>query len=179
MKNILVISTSLRRNSNSEALADEFIKGAKESGNKVEKATLRDKNIAFCKGCLACQSLHRCVIKDDSQEIVEKMLKADVIVWATPVYYYCMSGQMKTMIDRANPLFAMDYAFRDVYLLASAAEDEESAVKGTIEGLKGWIECFERAEFAGYVFAGGVNGEGEVKGHKALKEAYKTGKSIN
>ena len=82
MKNVLIISTSFRKGGNSESLAEEFARGAQESGNKVEKVYLRDKNIGFCKGCLACVNTNRCVIKDDAAEIVEKMLAAGV----KPVY---------------------------------------------------------------------------------------------
>ena len=110
-KKVLIISTSLRTCSNSEILAKEFEKGAVEAGNEVEFITLKDKTINFCKGCLSCQALGHCVIEDDANLIVEKILNTDVIVWATPVYYYEMSGQMKTMIDRANSLFESDYKF--------------------------------------------------------------------
>lgn len=117
-KKVLIISTSIRPNSNSEILANAFADGARTSGNEVELISLKNKTIDFCKGCFACQKLGHCVIKDDANAITEKMLNADVIVWATPIYYYEMSGQMKTMIDRANPLFTLDYRFRDVYLLS-------------------------------------------------------------
>ena len=122
-KKVLIISTSLRNNSNSEKLAEAFAEGAKASGNEVEMVSLKNKSIAFCKGCFACQKVGRCVINDDANAITEKILEADVVVWATPIYYYEMSGQMKTMIDRANSLFPRDYKFRDVYLLSAAAED--------------------------------------------------------
>ena len=92
---ITVISSSLRRNGNSEMLADEFIRGAKESGNEVEKITLGGKKINFCIGCLSCQKTGKCVIKDDCAEINEKIHDADVLVFATPIYYYEMSGQLK------------------------------------------------------------------------------------
>ena len=123
-KKVLVISTSVRGNSNSEKLAEAFADGARAAGNEVELVSLKNKTIAFCKGCLACQQTGHCVIKDDANAIADKMLEADVIAWATPIYYYEMSGQMKTMIDRANSLFPKDYKFRDVYLLTAAAEDE-------------------------------------------------------
>ena len=117
MKNILIISTSLRTGSNSDLLADAFAQGAREAGHAVEKLSLRDKTIQFCKGCLACQKTQRCVIHDDANSIVQKMKDAQVLVFATPIYYYEMCGQMKTLLDRANPLFSSDYAFRHVYLL--------------------------------------------------------------
>ena len=83
---ITVISSSLRRNGNSEMLADEFIRGAKESGNEVEKITLGGKKINFCIGCLSCQKTGKCVIKDDCAKINEKIHDADVLVFATPIY---------------------------------------------------------------------------------------------
>lgn len=177
-KNILVISTSPRKGGNSETLADELIRGAQEAGNSVEKVTLYDKAIEFCKGCLTCVKTQRCVIRDDAAAIVQKMLTADVIVFATPVYYYGMCGQMKTLLDRANPLFSADYRFRDIYLLAAAAEEDEHTVDGTVTGLQGWIDCFEKACLAGTVFAGGVTSVGEVQGHPALQQAYEMGKNI-
>lgn len=177
-KRILIIKTSLRSNSNSDALADAFAKGAAESGNTVEQISLQGKNIAFCRGCLACQQLGRCVIQDDAISIAEQMKTAEVIVWATPIYYYEMSGQMKTLIDRANSLFPSDYAFRDIYLLTAAAEDEDGVDEGAIHGLNGWIACYEKARLAGTVFAGGVNNAGDIKGHPALQDAYEMGKSV-
>lgn len=176
-KNILVISTSLRKGSNSDALAEEFMRGAKEAGNSVDKIELIGKKIEFCKGCLSCQTTKKCVIKDDVPAIAEKMLHADVIVFATPVYYYGMSGQMKTLLDRSNPLFTTDYAFRDIYLLAAAAEDGAHTIDGTVEGLNGWIVCYENAHLAGTVFAGGVTMPDEITGNKALKKAYEAGKT--
>ena len=178
MKRILVITTSLRKNSNSTALANAFAKGASESENKVEIISLIDKSIAFCRGCLACQHTQKCVIKDDSNEIVEKMKNADVIAFATPIYYYEMSGQMKTLLDRANPLYPSDYKFRDIYFLASAAETEENTMDKAISGLMGWIDCFGKAELKGVIKALGVNDEGDIKNHSSLNEAYEMGKKV-
>ena len=178
MKNVLVISTSPRKGGNSESLALEFAKGAEEAGNKVETVFFREKNIGFCKGCLACTKTNRCVIKDDAAELVEKMLAADVIAFATPIYYYEMSGQMKTLLDRGNPMYSADYSFRDIYLLSAAAEEVENVPKRAVSGLEGWIECFPKSHLAGTVFAGGVNAVGDIKGHSALNKAYEMGKAI-
>lgn len=99
-KKVLVISTSLRRHSNSHALAEEFAKGAKEAGHQVELISLIGRQIEYCVGCLSCQRTGQCVIEDDANLIAEKMLKADVVCYATPIYYYEMAGQMKTLLDR-------------------------------------------------------------------------------
>lgn len=177
-KKILIIKTSLRANSNSDKLADSFAEGAKAAGNEVEMVSLKGKKIEFCKGCFACLQTGACVIKDDANEITEKILGAEVIVWATPIYYYEMSGQMKTMIDRANSLYPKDYQFREVYLLSTAAEDEDFVDEKAASGVQGWVDCFKKAEFKGKVFAGGVTECGEIEGHKALKEAYDMGKNL-
>lgn len=129
-------------------------------------------------GCLACQKTQKCVINDDAREIAEKALNADILVFATPIYYYSVSGQLKTLIDRLNPLYSADYKFRKVYLIATAAEDEKETVKGTVTAVKGFVDCFERSTLAGVIFAGGVNMPGEIKGHPALIEAYNIGKSL-
>lgn len=177
-KKICVIKTSLRYNSNSDQLADAFIQGAKESGNSIEEISLKDKDIAFCKGCLACLKSGECVIRDDANSITEQIKQADVIVWATPIYYYEMSGQMKVMIDRANSLYETDYQFRDVYLLSTAAENEDGVDHRAINGLKGWVACYPKSHFVGSVFAGGVDGSNTIKDHPALKKAYEIGKAI-
>ncbi len=178
MKKVLVISTSLRKGGNSDTLADAFADGADTAGNAVEKISLVGKQIGFCKGCLSCQNTQRCVIHDDADTIVQKMLTADVLVFATPIYYYEMCGQMKTLLDRANPLYSAEYAFREVYFLSSAAESEPETDARAISGLQGWIDCFEKAHLAGKVFAGGVNAVGEIKGQAALQTAYEMGKSV-
>lgn len=177
-KKLLVISTSLRKGSNSEALADEFIRGAQDAGNTVEKVSLIDKTIAFCRGCMGCLKAGKCVIADDAIEIANKMGEADVIAFVTPIYYYEMCGQMKTLLDRANSLYDTDYSFRQIYMLSTAAEDEEGVPSKAESGLQGWIDCFPKAHLAGTVFAGGVNAAGEIKGHTALDTAYEMGKSI-
>ena len=123
MSRVVIITTSLRARSNSDILAEKVAEGAKAAGHEVEVISLKDKTISFCKGCLACQKTFKCVIKDDAMEIAEKVKEADTLVFATPIYYYEMSGQMKTLLDRLNPLYPSDYRFRNVYMLMTAAEE--------------------------------------------------------
>lgn len=178
-KNILILSTSPRKGGNSEALADAFAEGAREAGHNAEKICLYDKNIQFCKGCLACQKTQKCVIQDDANAIVERMIRADVVVFATPIYFYEMSGQMKTLLDRTNPAFATQYKFRDIYLLATAADSNEASMDGAIKGLAGWIACFAGARLAGVVRGLGVDVIGSIQGTPApLKQSYDRGRTI-
>ncbi|MGM9870565.1 MAG: flavodoxin family protein [Muribaculaceae bacterium] len=178
MKKVIVISTSLRHGSNSDMLADKFVEGARNAGNDVEKISLAGKEIHFCRGCLACQKLGKCVINDDVNDIMTKVLEADAVVWATPIYYYEMSGQMKTLIDRMNAMYPLDYKFRDVYLLTTAAEEEEETPKRAETGLTGWIDCYPKSRLAGTLFCGGVAFPGEIEENAKLQEAFVLGASV-
>jgi hypothetical protein len=140
---------------------------------------LHDKTIGFCIGCLACQKTGRCVIRDDADIIAQKMVNAQVIAFATPVYFYTMSRQMKTMLDRSNPCFPTEYAFRDIYLLATAVDEEESAVDGTVDSVQCWVNCFEKASLKGVVRAVGVMDAGDIKGLPVLREAFELGRAIS
>lgn len=176
--NVLVISSSLRNGSNSELLANEFAAGAAAAGNEVEEISLKGKRIGFCTGCLSCQRTGECCIADDSANIIRKMHDADVIAFASPVYYYGISGQLKTLLDRANPLYDSDYRFKDIYLILTAAENEADTADRAISCLTGWVDCFERSRIAKVIFAGGVNGRDEANGHPSMKDAYETGNQI-
>lgn len=178
MKRVIVLSTSLRCGSNSDMLADKFAEGAKSAGNDVEKISLVGKEIQFCKGCFGCAKLGKCIINDDVNDIMAKVLAADVVVWATPIYYYEMSGQMKTLIDRMNAMYSLDYKFRDVYMLTTAAEDEAETPKRAEMGLTGWIDCYPKSRLAGTLFCGGVNEAREIEGNAKLQEAFEMGKGV-
>lgn len=174
---VLVIATSLRENSNSDMLAKAFMRGAEDAGHETVYISLKGKNIGYCDGCLSCQKTGVCTIKDDMTEILEHIRTADVIAFSTPIYYYEMCGQMKTLLDRANPLYGTECNFRRVYMLSTAAEYVDSVPDRAIAGLCGWIECFPKAKFAGSVFKGGVNEPGEINGSRKIISAYEAGKS--
>ncbi len=175
-KNVLIISSSPRKNSNSDTMADAFMEGARAAGHTVEKITLRDKAITFCKGCMACQKTKRCIHKDDAAAITQKMLTADVICFATPIYYYAVSGQLKTMLDRSNPLYTAEYAFRDIYLLAASTDGSQSAMDGAIKDIEGWVSCFSKCRLAGVVRGTGVTHEGDINNRpEILQESRSLG----
>ena len=177
MKKVVVISTSLRPGSNSHALAEQFARGAEATGHQVEFISLRGKDIKFCVGCLSCQTTGACVFKDDVPAIMERVLEADVVCWATPIYYYEMSGQMKTLIDRMTAMYPKDYRFRDIYLLTTAFENEAHVPERAERGLQGWIDCFGKSSLKGHIFCGGVGAPNEIAGNAKLQEAYEMGKS--
>ncbi len=179
MSKILVITTSLRAKSNSDFLTEKMIAGAREAGHDVEQISLKGKEIKFCIGCMSCQKTQKCILKDDVAEIIAKIKNADTLVFATPIYYYEMSGQMKTLLDRTNPLYPSDYRFRRVYMLSVAADDKESVPEKALSGLQGWVDCFEKAELAGSLFCGGITDPGEAESKEtALEKAFTFGKNI-
>ena len=179
MSNILVISTSLRPRSNSDILTERLVAGARDAGHQVEEISLKGKELKYCIGCLACQKTQHCVQKDDALWIADKMKDADTLVFSTPIYYYEMSGQMKTLLDRMNPLYSSDYRFRRVYMLSVAAEAETYTPEKAVSGLEGWVDCFEKAKLCGSLFVGGLNGPGEASANaEALEKAYQFGKNL-
>ena len=109
---------------------------------------------------------------------MESVLNADVVCWATPIYYYEMSGQMKTLIDRMNAMYTKDYKFREVYLLTTAFENEAHVPERAESGLQGWIDCYGKSKLKGHLFCGGVGAPNDIEGNARLQEAYETGRLV-
>lgn len=179
MKKVLIISTTRRKNGNSAVLAKEFERGAKDAGHEVEYVSLVDKSINFCIGCFACTKTKKCFMHDDASEIVEKMRYADVIVFSTPIYSNQMCGSMKTLLDRTNPIFLADYRFREIYLLTTAAVNDEKVPDGAVAGIQGWIDCFRKSALKGVIRGVGIDGIGEAeKNTRILSMTYEMGRNI-
>lgn len=177
-KNVLIISASPRRHGNSDLLCDQFLKGAEESGHTVEKVFLKDKKIGYCSGCGYCFEHHKCSQKDDMAELLEKMIAADVIVLATPVYFYSMDAQMKCFIDRTTPRYE-EISNKEFYFILAAADTEKKMMHRTMEAFRGFTEdCLEGAKEAGVIYGVGAYQIGEIKDTPAWEEAYEMGKQI-
>ena len=139
MKKVLIIVSSPRENGNSDRLCRQFAKGAEETGNKVETIYLRDKKINFCKGCSVCRTTHRCAQDDDMAEILDKVVKADVIVLSTPVYFYIMNGQMKTFIDRCLPRYE-EISNKEFYFICTSVDPDRAVIEKTLSGLRDFTD---------------------------------------
>lgn len=177
-KQVLIISSSPRKGGNSDTLCDQFLKGAAEAGNRVEKIRLADLKIDYCSACYACKTTGRCVKRDDMEQIIEKMRDADVIVLATPVYFYTMCAQMKTMIDRTlGGAQTPELENKEFYLIATAA-DGKAALERTVDGLCGYLECLPGAKEMGVVYGAGVWKIGDVQKNAAFDEAYQMGQNV-
>lgn len=176
MKNVLIISSSPRVKSNSDSLCKYFEKGALEQGHKVDYIRLRDKKINYCLACRYCEQTEKCFQKDDMQELIDLILKADVIVFATPVYYYSMSAQLKTFIDRLTPIYTQIRA--DIYIFATAWDPDTKNLQSTVEAIRGCTrDCFENCPEKGVITVGNVHAENTIEGRSELEKAYQMGKN--
>ena len=177
-RKVLVLSGSPRKAGNSEMLCDQFIEGALGSDHQVEKIFLRDKEINYCIACEACQrNQGKCSIDDDMTEILEKMIGADVIVMATPVYFYTLDAQMKTLIDRCVARYT-EIKNKEFYFIMTAAVERKQMLERTLECFRGFTDCLTGASEKGVVYGTGAWKKGDIEGSPAMKQAYEYGKNV-
>lgn len=178
-KKVLIISSSPVKAGNSDFLCDKFSQGAESAGNVVEKISLKEYRITYCLGCGYCSSndYSGCCQKDDMANLLDKMITADVIVLATPVYFYAMCGQMKTFIDRCCAKYTK-ILNKEFYYIITAADADKAALDRTVEEFRGFLECLENPSEKGIIRATGVWKKGEVESTDYPKIAYEIGKSV-
>lgn len=177
-KKVLIISSSPRRGGNSDRLCDRFLEGAQEAGHRVEKVCLRSLNIHYCTGCGVCNDGRPCPQRDDAAALLDKMVEADVIVLATPVYFYTMSAQLKTLIDRTCPRYT-EISHKDFYFIATMADTDEAMMERTFDSLRGFTEgCLDDARERGIIRATGVWNTGEIEGSPYMQQAYGMGRGV-
>lgn len=176
-KKVLILSGSPRKGGNSDLLCDEFARGATESGNHAEKIRVAEKNIACCKACYACKADGVCVIKDDMAQLMQKIINADVIVLASPVYFYSVDAQLKAVIDRTVARWT-EVKNKEFYYIVTMADEELSSADTTLACFRGYADCVEGAKEMGVIIGNGVYEKGEIVGSDAMRRAYLAGKSI-
>lgn len=177
-KKVLIISGSPRKGGNTDLLCDEFARGAAEAGGDIEKIFLADHQINFFTEAdeqRTGDSAH--VAKDDAPWIVDKMVEADIIVLASPVYYMNITGQMKTLIDRTFSRFR-EMTNKEFFYITACADPSESTADYGINGLRGFVMCLPNPTERGWVKALGMGRKGGVKGTAYMDEAYQLGKKI-
>ena len=177
-RKVLVLSASPRRGGNSDLLCDQFLLGARQAGHSAEKIFLKDKKINYCTGCGTClNGIRRCPQKDDMAEVLEKMVAADVIALATPVYFYTMNAQMKTLIDRTRSRYA-EISDKQFVFIVAAADDSKSAMERTLEGFRAFLSCLNDPKEMGVVYGTGAWNMGDIQAKPAMKEAFALGAAI-
>lgn len=176
-KKVLILSGSPRKGGNSDILCDQFARGAAQAGHEVEKIRVAEKNIGYCRACYACKESGVCVIRDDMAGILQKMIDADVIVLASPVYFYSIDAQLKTVIDRSVARWT-EVKDKEFYYIVTAADEANASAETTIACFRGYADCVEGAREMGVIYGMGAYEKGEIKGSPAMSEAYEMGKKV-
>ncbi len=178
MKNVLILSSSPRKDGNSDTLCQALAEGAREAGHHVEYLFLGHHRIAPCTGCGLC-SFHGkpCPIQDDAKAIQEKMLAADVIVMATPVYFYSLSAQMKTLIDRSCPYYER-MGGKTFGFVMTSADDDPACMDRTLEAFRGYLACLDAPREAFALRAAGLTHPAEAKASPYLEQAKTLGRAL-
>ena len=155
-KKVLILSSSPRRGGNSDLLCDRFMAGAQQAGHDGAKP---------------------CPQRDDAAEVVGKMIGAEVIVMATPVYFYTLCAQMKTLIDRTCARYT-EMGGKEFYFILTAAEESVEMMERTVECFRGFLDCLDDPEERGVVYGVGAWQAGEIEGMPAMDEVYELGRRV-
>ena len=176
-KNILILSGSPRKGGNSDYLCDKFAEGAREAGHSVEKIFVSAKKIGYCRACYACRETHKCILNDDMADILDKMIRADVLVLASPVYFYSVNAQIKTVLDRTLTRWT-ELKDKEFFYILTAGEDDRSIMERSVECFRGFADCFKGSREVGLVCGHGLYEKTDARNSKFADEAYTAGKNI-
>lgn len=177
-KKILILSGSPRKGGNSDILCDQFALGAQAAGHEVEKISVAAKRVAPCSACYYCRSHGgACVHRDDMAGILQKMIDADVLVLASPVYFYSIAAQLKAVIDRTVARW-LEVRNKEFYYIVTMADVETTSADTTLACFRGYADCVEGAVEKGVLIGSGVYEPGRVKNTPVMEQAYRMGKNV-
>jgi multimeric flavodoxin WrbA len=186
---VLGLFGSPRRGGNTEILLEEALKGAEKEGAEIERLYLRDLDISPCTECHGCDETGSCVILDDMQKIYPKLLEADVIILASPIFFYGVTAWAKAVIDRSQALWAKKYIVNDPsmgkrgkrrrgFFISVGATKGQKVFEGAILTVKYFFDALN-TEYVGELLYRGVDGKGEILKHpKALEQAREAGRKL-
>ena len=178
MKNVLILSGSPRKGGNSDILCEEFARGAFDAGHEVETVRIAEKKIGCCRACYSCRDhAGACVIKDDMAELLQKMIDADVLVLASPVYFYSIDAQLKAVIDRTVARWT-EVKNKEFYYIVTCADEEKASAETTLACFRGYADCVSGAVEKGVIYGTGVYQKGEIKASPAMRQAYEMGQGV-
>ena len=174
---ILVITGSPRKNGNSNTLAENFIKGAEEAGHRVVRFDSAFKNVHPCIACGKCGMNGECVFKDDFEFVRNNIVDADAVVFATPMYYFGVSAQIKAVIDRFYAINSQIHRPKKSVLILTYADTAAKSAEPIISHYETLLNYLGWSD-AGKIIASGVWTEGDVNHTEYPQKAYELGKSI-
>lgn len=178
MSKIVVLVGSMRKGGNTDLLAQAFTEGASKN-NDVEIVSVADYNVNPCIGCNSCftRKENKCFQNDDMSAIYEKLRTADIVVIASPVYFYGISAELKAIIDRLHTPMRNEFQIKKLALLLVGA----ASLPNLFDAIKLQYQLvldFFHLEDLGIILVRGVKDKGDIEGNEALKEAYEFGLSI-
>lgn len=178
-KKVLIISSSPRKGGNSDMLCDRIYERCPRNRQWSRKDfSERESNSFLVRDVVICSMYGKpCPQKDDAAGIVDENVAADVIVMATPVYFYTMCGQMKIMIDRCCARYT-EITNKEFYFIIAAAENDKGMMERTIDGFRGFLDCLENPQEKGVIYGIGAWKVGEIKDTPYMQEAYEMGKMV-
>jgi multimeric flavodoxin WrbA len=186
---VLGILGSPRKGGNTELLLEEALKGAEAEGAEVERLRITDYNIIPCKECLACYKDGNCIILDDMAKIYPKLLEADIILLASPIFFYGVTAWAKALIDRCQALWSRKYQLKDPsygkegrkrkgFFISVGGTKGQKTFEGAILTAKYFFDVLN-AEYAGELVLREVDAKGDVLKHpEALQQAYEAGRKL-
>jgi multimeric flavodoxin WrbA len=186
---VLGLAGSPRRQGNTELLLDQVLAGAASKGAQTEKIVLSSMKIGPCDSCEACHETGRCIIQDDYQLLYPKLIKAERIVLAAPIFFLGLPAQAKSLIDRCQCFWARKYVLEDPLPPTDSGVQRQGFLISTAGGQKTSFQCAARSlkafldalgsEYGGELTFGGVDEKGAILKHPtALEEALALGKAI-
>ena len=187
---VLGLFGSPRRGGNTDLLLEKMLKGARSQGAEIERIFLSDWDISGCRECRSCEATGNCVVQDQMQEIYPKLLKANHIILASPIFFYGVTAQAKRMIDRCQALWARKYVLkksslgekgttpRKGWFLSVAGSRGAKVFEGAILTVKYFFDALN-VEYAGELTFRRIDAKGAIKKHpSALREAFEAGQRL-
>ena len=186
---VLGLFGSPRRGGNTEILLEEVLRGAEKEGAKVERLYLSDFTITPCKECHGCDETGNCIILDDMEKIYPKLLEADVVILASPIFFYGVTAWTKALIDRSQALWTRKYLLKDPslgkegkkrkgFFISLGATKGQKVFEGSILTVKYFFDTFN-ADYAGDLLFRGVEAKGDILKHpEALQQAFEAGRRL-
>jgi multimeric flavodoxin WrbA len=176
-KNIVILSGSPRKGATTDRLVDAFIEGAEGAGNSVACFRVADMKIGGCLGCRCCFANGGvCVQKDDMPSILDALRKAEVLVLASPVYYFGFTAQLKSAVDRTFALLKEGVPVKRAALLMTCGAGEGAAASSV--SMFRQISALQKWEEAGIVTAPHLHEPEEIVGRGELEQARLLGTKI-
>ena len=175
---IIILQGSPNKNGSTNILVEEFSRGAKESGHSIRRFDLTDMNISPCTGCVACGYEGPCIQYDDNNEIRAAVLSADMIVFATPLYYYGMSAQLKTVVDRFCAYNSSITRKRMKSALLAVAWNSDDWTFNSLESHYRTLVRYLHFHDQGMLLGKGCGSPGMTKNTGYPEMAYRLGRSL-